>query len=146
MPDLKLIAILRQPIERAISGYFQYMKTGVIPIEPVEIGMRKILQGEYAHIPRARHVLEFGLYGKHLTHYSEFFPRENFCVIFLEDMKRDAAGQLASIYDFLGVNRDFHPASFDSRPMQAPYSITRLKLWDVLDRHCRVWTDRWRLL
>ena len=51
MPGLKLIAILRQPIERAISGYFQYMKTGVIPIEPVEIGMRKILQGEYLAYP-----------------------------------------------------------------------------------------------
>jgi Sulfotransferase domain len=140
MPDLKIIAILRHPIERSVSGYFHYMKTGLLPIEPVEVGMRKIIEGQYPEIPRAREVLEFGLYGKHLNHYSEYYPRENFYVMLLEDMKHDAASQLAGLYRFLGVAADFHPHSFDSRPMKAPYSITRLRLWDALDRLCRTWT------
>jgi hypothetical protein len=140
MPDLKIIAILRQPIDRAISGYFHYMKTGLIPIEPVETGLRKILAGQYPDNPRAQEVLEFGLYGKHLAHYGEFFPRENFHVMLLEDMKHDAAGQLSGLFKFLGVASDYSPDSFDSRPMKAPYSITRLRLWDAIDRHCRAWS------
>jgi hypothetical protein len=140
MPSLKIIAILRHPIDRAISGYFHYMKTGILPIVPVEAGMRKILDGQYAHLERAQEVLEFGLYGKHILHYAEFFPRENIHVVLLEDMKHDAQGQLAGLYEFLNVVADFHPQSFNSRPMKAPYSITRLKLWDALDRFCRKWT------
>lgn len=140
MPRLKIIAILRHPVERAVSGYFHYMKTGLLPIVPVDEGLRKIIDGQYPDIPRAQEVLEFGLYGKHLTHYSQFFPRENFHVMLLEDMKRDARGELSKLYQFLGVATDFHPQSFDSRPMKAPYSITRLRLWDAIDRHCRTWS------
>ncbi len=140
MPDLKIVAILRHPIERAVSGYFHYMKTGLLPIAPVEIGMRRILRGEYKEFPRAQDVLEFGLYGKQLRHYEEYFPRKNILVMLLEDMKLDAQGQLAQLYAFLGVATDFHPASFNSRPMKAPYSIARLRLWDVIDRHTRTWS------
>ncbi len=140
MPNLKLVAILRHPIERAVSGYFHYMKTGMLPIEPAEIGLRKILVGEYSRYPRAAEVLEFGMYGKHLHHYAKHFPRENFHVMLLEDMKHDAQGQLTTLYNFIGVASDYRPESFDSRPMKAPYSITRLRLWDALDRHCRAWT------
>jgi len=80
------------------------------------------------------------LYAKHLQHYAEFFPRENIHVMLLEDMKHGAEGQLAGLYRFLNVATDFHPDSFDSRPMKAPYSITRLRLWNALDRLCRKWT------
>lgn len=141
MPDLKIVAILRHPIDRAISGYFHYMKTGLLPIVPAEIGLQKILDGQYTNYPRAHEVLEFGLYGKHLRHYADYFPRENMLVMFLEDMKHDVQGQLSRLYDFVGVSSDYRPASIATRPMQAPYSITRLRLWDALDRHCRVWNS-----
>lgn len=140
MPHLKIVAILRHPIERAVSGYFHYMKTGMLPIAPIEIGLRKILNGEYEQYPRSAEVLEFGLYGKHLAHYAKFFPRENFHVMLLEDMKHEADSQLAGLYKFLKVAPDFRPESVNSRPMKAPYSITRLRLWDALDRHCRTWS------
>src|SRR5690606_17419350 len=29
MPDLKIVVTLRNPIERAVSGYFHYMKSGL---------------------------------------------------------------------------------------------------------------------
>jgi hypothetical protein len=140
MPNLKIIAILRHPVERAVSGYFHYMKTGLLPIENIESGMRRILNHELSQNPRAQEVLELGLYGKHLEHYGEFFPRQNVYVALLEDLKHDAERQLAGLYRFVGVDPAFHPASFDARPMKAPYSITRLRLWDALDRHCRSWS------
>lgn len=140
MPDLKIIAILRHPVDRAISGYFHYMKTGLLPIASAEVGLRKILDGKYSHVSRAKEVLEFGLYGQSLLEYNKFFPRENIHVMLLEDMKHDAQGQLSGLYEFVGVDTDFRPDSFDSRPMKAPYSITRLRLWDVLDRFCRTWS------
>jgi hypothetical protein len=137
MPNLKIIAILRHPIERAISGYFQYMKTGILPIVPLEVGLRKILDGEYVNFSRAQEVLEFGMYGKQIQHYEQFFPRKQIHLILLEDMKQDSAGQLARLYEFLNVAAGFHPESSSSRPMRSSYSITRLKLWDALDRFCR---------
>jgi hypothetical protein len=140
MPNLKIVAILRHPIDRAVSGYFHYMKTGMLPIVPVEEGLPKILDGEYSKYPRAQDVLEFGLYGKYIQHFEKYFPRERIHVILLEDMKQNAEVLLAELYGFLNVATDFHPQSFDSRPMKAPYSMTRLKLWNMLDRYCRKWT------
>jgi hypothetical protein len=140
MPNMKIIAILRHPVERAVSGYFHYMKSGVLPIVPIEIGMRKIFDGEYSYISRAQEVLEFGLYGKHIQNYEKYFPRERIHVILLEDMKQNAEALIAGLYGFLNVATDFHPRSFDSRPMRSPYSLTRLKLWNFLDSFCRKWT------
>ncbi|QDS97527.1 sulfotransferase family protein [Adhaeretor mobilis] len=137
-PDAKLIAILRHPIDRAVSAYFHYMKTGFLPIVPVETGLAKILAGEYDQYPRAAEVLTFGLYAKHLAAYDQCFQPEQMQVILLDEVKRDAQGVLSRLYEFLHVRSDFQPTSQRRRPMAASYSLTRLKLWESVDRWLRV--------
>ncbi len=146
MPDLKLVAILRDPIERAVSGYFHYMRTGMVPIVPVEVGLNRLLDGQYRDLPRARDILEFGFYGKHLRAYEAVFSRDRFCVTLLDDVRRNARGELDRIFEFLGVRRDFEPSSLDRRPMAAPYSLTRLRLWDAVARYYREWTHDGKFL
>ncbi|MEM6329497.1 MAG: sulfotransferase domain-containing protein [Planctomycetota bacterium] len=141
MPGLKLIAVLRAPVERAVSGYFHYMKTGLLPLLPIEAGMPKLLAGELAErYPRSPEVLRFGLYHQHLARYREHFPPEQLHVTLLEDIKGDPRGQLDAAYRFLGVEPGFEPPSVGSRPMAAPYSMTRLRLWNGIDRWVRDWS------
>ena len=45
-PKIKLIAILRNPIERAISAYFHNIKYGFIPVINLEKGLLKILNSD----------------------------------------------------------------------------------------------------
>lgn len=144
MPNLKLVVVLRHPVQRAVSGYFHYMKTGFLPLLPIEEGMPRLLSRELQDsdlYPRAGDVLEFGLYHKHLTHYQKFFPAEKTHIILLDDVRRDAQEELRRTYEFLGVDTGFQPPSVSSRPMGASYSILRLRLWNAVDRHCRVWSE-----
>ena len=142
MPDLKLVVVLRHPIQRAVSGYFHYMKTGFLPVRPVEEGLQDLLAGKHpTGYPRADEVLEFGLYHKHLLSYQRKFPAERMHITLLDDLKPDPRPQLDQLYQFLGVEAGFNPPSVDSRPMAAPYSMTRLRLWNAIDRRCRVWTE-----
>ncbi len=141
MPQLKLIAVLRHPVERAVSGYFHYMKTGLLPLAPLEEGMPSLLQGECpADYPRAPDVLQFGRYHEHLARYREFFAAEQIHVCLFDDLKSKPREALDQAYAFLGVDAGFQPPSVSSRPMAAPYSMARLRLWNALDRHVRTWT------
>ena len=40
LPDAKLIAVLRNPIDRAVSAYFHYINNGFIPCINLEKGAR----------------------------------------------------------------------------------------------------------
>src|SRR5690554_6197053 len=43
LPDAKIIIVLRNPVERAFSAYYHYMKYGIIPAKNVEY-IHKILE------------------------------------------------------------------------------------------------------
>lgn len=139
-PDLKLVVVLRNPVQRAVSAYFHYMKTGLLPVAPLEVGLPRIMAGPLPNYPRAGEVLEFGLYAKGLAAYDAHFPREQIHVALLEDFRDDAQGALAKVYEFLNVDAGYRPRAIGRRPMGAPYSLTRLRLWNAVDRWCRVWT------
>ena len=137
MPDLKLIAILRHPIERTVSAYYHYMASGFVPIVGIETGLRQLLDGQYDHLPRAAEIIDFGLYHKHLLAYERVFPRDRIHVTLLEDIRDNAQQTLEKIYKFLDVQLDFRPTSAKNQPMAAIYSLNRLRLRDALERHCR---------
>jgi len=74
LPNAKLIAILRNPIHRAISAYYHNINYGFIPVVDVEEGMRNILNSVYDYkYKRAREIIEFGFYSKYLKMYGHFF-------------------------------------------------------------------------
>ena len=89
LPDAKLIVILRDPMDRAISAYFHNMKMGLAPILDVNLGLTKIIDGEYADTyPRNDQIVEFGLYFKHLTHYLTFFDKNQMLIMLHNDFKK----------------------------------------------------------
>lgn len=128
LPHAKLIAILRNPVERAVSGYFHYMASGFIPIRPIEAGLPDLLDGKYDHLPRAREIMEFGMYHKHLAGCERCFPKTRIHIALLDDFRPDPGAALEAMFSFLGVDPGFRPKLTDRRPMAAPYSITRLRL------------------
>lgn len=139
--DLRIIVILRDPVDRAISGYFHYMSTGLLPVLPADEGLSRLLDrggDAFPGFPRAEEVLTFGLYGHHLDSYLERFPRSKVKVISLESL-RDPRPGLHDLYRFLGVDADRMPPPPTTRPMGAPYSISRIRLKNALESPLKVW-------
>jgi Sulfotransferase domain len=128
-PDAKLLVVLRNPLERAVSAYFHYINYGFIPAVNLENGMRAILSNRYENLyPGAKDIIEFGFYYKHLTRYLKYFDPHRIHVTFFDDLRRNALKEVKRVYTYLDVTDDYVPRSLGSRPQAVIYSLARLRM------------------
>lgn len=99
-PEVKIIAILRNPIDRAVSQYGNAVKGGEI--------RESMPFTEY--YKKEKSVLEQGLYTQQLARFYEHFPKEQVLVLIHEDAKKDPLSFIQGIYAFLGVDASFVPS------------------------------------
>ena len=147
IPNAKLIAVLRNPIDRAISSYYHNVNNNFVPARSVEKGMKLLLDGAYENkYKRAHEIIEFGLYYKYLKDYKLFFERNQILILLHEDIIEDKLGALKKAYDFLGIDNKYIPSSLNQKPQKVLYSIPRLYLLSMRNRFCYTYNhDRTRL-
>jgi hypothetical protein len=129
-PDVQLIAILRNPVTRAVSQYKNAIKAG-------EITKDETFDSYCARTPS---VIEQGYYFKQLSAYYEHFSREQVLVLIYEDSKKDPEAFIKKIYSFLGVADTFVPAMLHSE-----INIARVPRMIFLERamhHTAEWMRR----
>ncbi|MEM0926656.1 MAG: sulfotransferase domain-containing protein, partial [Planctomycetota bacterium] len=91
LPNVKLITLLRDPTDRAISHYKYSRRFGNVSGSFLE------------SIEQNPAILERGLYGKYLTPFFEQFTPDQLGVFFFDELRSDA-GQLGRrILEFLGL-------------------------------------------
>lgn len=98
LPDVKLIAQLRNPVERAYSDYCMLYRRGEVGAD-----IERFLSPRAAESNR---FLNGGLYGQQLAAYFEEYPAERLCVTFYEDMKIDPQAELDHVAQFLGLAQE----------------------------------------
>ncbi len=147
LPDAKLIAVLRTPIDRAVSAYYHNMKGGFIPLMDVEIGMRKLISEpsfseQYRRSPE---IIEYGYYFKYLSKYENYWQKGHLLILLHEDIVSNPLKAIQKAYDFLGVSSAFVPKSLNSRPKKMRYNLKRLKFLTLRNRFLFVYNqDRTR--
>lgn len=118
-PEVKLIACLRNPVERALSQYrYRNQRRGLFTKDLSLEEMVKEFPG----------IVENGLYYKNLKRYFDIFPEEKILVAFYEDIQKDPAEFISHIYQFLGVKRNFAPPSLDKRINPTDESMGKHKI------------------
>jgi len=128
VPDVKLVAILRNPIDRAVAAYYHQVLYGSIPPRHVERGFRAIMDGKYERrYRRAAEILEFGLYHQHLQNYMRVFERRQLLLLLFDDLVADAREFVRGAYRFLGVDESYRPKALHQRPQAVIYSMSRLR-------------------
>jgi Sulfotransferase domain len=90
-PQMKLIATLRNPIERAFSHYLFERRNGTLGDS-----------FEDAIVQRPD-LLSRGLYDQHLQPYFDRFPAEQIRVLIYDDLKADVVSYAESLWNFIGV-------------------------------------------
>ena len=137
-PSAKLIISLRNPIERAISAYFHYVRLNLLPMEPLNIGLWRILKGEYEETEYnkiAKCIIDFGLYYRAISRYLKFFPRNQILIIFLKEIKKHPNEIKRQIFNFLDVDHQFNQKNSFQKLLQKKmankgvYSLKRLKIY-----------------
>lgn len=117
-PDVRLIAILRNPIDRAYSHYRNAIKAGEIA---KETSFEQFFCAEES-------CLKQGLYAEQLKRYLHCFKKEQLLVLIYEDSKKDPETFIRTIYSFLEVTPDFKPTMLHSE-----VNIARTPRWIVVD-------------
>jgi hypothetical protein len=119
LPDVRLIAILRDPVERALSHFRMRAMEGQEQ-RTWEQAVGELLRPEM--LDRARRdpweetgYVAWGEYGRILSGYLEVFAREQLLVVFTEELERDPASLLARVQEFIGVRADFRPSNIGTR-------------------------------
>jgi hypothetical protein len=157
MYDIKLIVLLRNPIERAYSDYWLARKKNWIA-EPFEISIAKepsrlkhdLKRGSFwknkfnmSH-HHLRGFIERGMYAKHLREWMQLY--DNIKVIRSEDLYEDTQQTVNSVFRWLGVqdhiinDRVWHKGSYSAMRAQTREQLKELfrphnlELEKLLDR------------
>lgn len=104
-PYAKLIAIVRNPIDRAYSQYRNAIKAG-------EISKNTTFSHYAADEPS---VIEQGCYAKQLARYFDYDSRDELLVLVYEDIEKDPLAFIKQVYEHLEVDPEFVPKSLRSR-------------------------------
>lgn len=102
LPDARLIAVLRNPVERAVSAVKHIIGSG--RVSPLH-AMDDLLIGPKQALVEGHGVLDYGFYHRQLTAYLQYFDRSQLLVLFYEeDVVGDPAAGLAKVCRFLGID------------------------------------------
>jgi hypothetical protein len=119
LPDVKLLVMLRNPVDRAFSNYWHTVKSG-LEKESFDDALRLEEQrAREAADPFLRTIRPFayverGYYCQQLRHYLRFFPPEQLQVFLLDDWLSDPLAVLRKTFAFLGVEGSFVPANLNA--------------------------------
>jgi hypothetical protein len=108
-PDMKFIAILRNPVKRAYSAYRyaiqkQWQDPGVKFLEALERDFNKINHSNKDKIENKKKYVYNGLYYRHLKHWLKFFPRNQFLILNFSHLIEHPHQLLSEIFEFLDID------------------------------------------
>jgi hypothetical protein len=135
IPDAKLIALLRNPAERAASHHKMNVNAGneTLPFadaidaedERVKPALQAIVEGRapagggpanlYSYVARGR-------YAEQLDRWSQYYPREHLLVLRSEDLLTDPEQTYASVLQFLDL-APHHPEFVRYNAARKPYAV-----------------------
>lgn len=157
MPDVKIIILLRDPVERAYSHYRERVHEGVetLSFSDALTAESDRLRGEEEHMredpfyySRPHDWFSYasrGEYAAQVSRYLEIFPRENVHIVQSEDLYRNPQVVFNSTTDFLGLQRillkdppvhNYHPhnqmSDVEHAMLSQHYHIHNEKLYKLL--------------
>lgn len=119
LPEVRLVALLRDPIDRAISQYRMSVRRGNEKRD-LDIALAEQLEPERLREARERPTetssyLTQGEYGRILEIYRTLFPSEQLHVELTDDLDRDPGAVLDRTLSFLSLPAGFRPKQLDVR-------------------------------
>lgn len=127
LPEVRLIALLRNPVERAISHYFHSQRNGREPLsieqameqEPSRIGAEfERMRRDGRYISRAHRWFSYqsrGRYAEQLQAVLAHFPREQLLILKSEDLFEHPERSLDQACEHIGLRSGFRPENMEAQ-------------------------------
>jgi hypothetical protein len=108
IPDVRLIAVLRNPVDRAFSHYQHQVRLG-----HEDLSFAEAVEAEFSkqRMPKGqvRHYVRTGKYAKRVERYQSLFPPEQLRIYLLDDLVLDTRTAIKEMYAYIGVDPSFEP-------------------------------------
>jgi hypothetical protein len=126
LPEAKLIVVLRNPVERAISSANHIIRSGRISplynLDSLLVGCQQYILDKYG-------VIDKGRYYQQIKAYLEYFDRAQMLIlIFEEDIAREPVAGLRKVCHFLDIDSSFEFPFQNKRINESSYSRVGLTL------------------
>lgn len=103
IPDARLVAILRNPVERAFSDYLMYVRDGREPLRHFGEALAQ-QEARYRRREPTGYYLRTGFYARQLRPYLETFGPDQLQVHLYEDLRSQSTDVVARICSFVGAD------------------------------------------
>lgn len=110
-PQAKLLLVLRNPVERAISAYNFAVKRNMedLPLmEAVNREPERIAQGDLRTLSNNTYV-DHGKYYEQISRLYNYYPESQVLIFLYEDIRSNPSEVIAKTYAFLGLDTSFEP-------------------------------------
>jgi hypothetical protein len=112
LPDIKLIMIMRNPIERAYSNFL---------IRQHEEGWSDFKSA----IDNSPDLIERGLYWTQINELLKYYKKENILFLLYDDLSKSNQNTIQNVFKFLGVKSEFQPSIIGKRKNSALFPKVR---------------------
>ncbi|KAJ8038135.1 Heparan sulfate glucosamine 3-O-sulfotransferase 1 [Holothuria leucospilota] len=130
IPDCKLIAILRDPVERAISGYAGFLQTHrtIKRLSP-SLGMEETFEKTVIHdnglVKRESPFIDIGIYKAHIKRWMSVFPKAQILLLDGGEFVKKPESILRQVEKFLGIKAFFTSETFEYNKTKGFYCLKR---------------------
>lgn len=107
IPDVRLIAILRDPVDRAYSNFLHSVREQLEPLDDFAAAMEAEAGRIRDNWSYRWHYKQKGFYCPQLKRYFEMFSKDQIRVYLYDDFTSDPVSMLKDIYHFLEVDEYF---------------------------------------
>jgi hypothetical protein len=140
-PRMKVICILRDPIDRAFSQWTMYCQLGMEKLSFADALDREAERCRAA-LPLQHRVYSYtdrGFYCEQIRRLWRFFPREQTFFLKTEDLRTRHEETLNHLFDFLGVRRQpVEPQVVDTSPSSSTMDVAdRARLAELYEHEVR---------
>jgi len=127
LPEVKMVAILRDPADRCFSHYLQHRNVGAEDVSVFREALDDLPRRRAAGWTVNYDYIEPGYYAKHLANFYRVFGKERIKIIQFEEVRKDPTAVLGSICRFVGVSEDF---AFDTAAIRNESGVPRSGGWN----------------
>ena len=109
LPNVKIIAVLRQPVARAYSNFLHARRADRESISDFETAFNKETERKTENWSPLYHYKSKGYYAEQLERYFTLFPKENIKVLLFEDLVNNPIETTQELFKFLNIDKSFIP-------------------------------------
>lgn len=115
-PRMRIVAVLRQPVERAYSSYWFARRNGweTLSFEQAIADEPRRASGSYIEQTELTHIAH-GHYAAQLSRYFDLFGADRVHVVLSDELQTDPASEVGKVLAFLGADPSAGPIDYTAR-------------------------------